>query len=236
MGTEPNTQDYLRKQVVLYLERKRHDAQTESFRRSIGSNFQDAAPAKTGKGKTSKGEGKGKGKDGGGGKGKGKTGSKGKDGSKGGKSKGKGKGGKPSAPVETGNNNKPDKPKRAPTPPPEPVAAAARGGKYNPKNKCFASSLGLCPYSHNPQLCKFAHEKLTAEERTFRDQWIAKQRKENKPIPWEVGRNLTIQNQVAPVPKGQGSGNEKQGQKPKMCRAHKAGTCKNGENCKFSHE
>ena len=239
MGTEPNTQEYLRKQVVLYLDRKRHDAQTESFRRGIGSSTQDAAPAKGGKGKskgkTSKGESKGKGKDSTGGKGKGKSGGSKEEKGKG-KSKGKGKGGKPTAPAETGT--KPDKPpKRAATPPPEPVAAAARGGRYNPKNKCFASSLGLCPFAHNPALCKFSHAKLTAEEKTFRDQWIEKQRKENKPIPWETGRNLTIQNQAAtPSPRGTNAAAQPKAKAKAKCKAYAKGSCKNGDACNYAHE
>ena len=203
MGVEPNAQEYLRKQVVLYLDRKRHDAQTESFRLNIGSEYREAAPAKgakgKGKSKGSKGEGKGKGKASTGGKGKGKGKSDG--GSKGGKGKGKSKGSKSnSAPVESGQDYRP---KRSGTPPPEPVVPVTRGGKYNPKNKCFASSLGRCPFAHDPSKCKFTHAKLTPEERTFRDQWIEMQKKNNKPIPWEVGREAPAQAHAAPSPRSE---------------------------------
>ena len=93
----------------------------------------------------------------------------------------------------------------------------------------------MCQYSHNPALCKFTHAELTAEEKTFRDQWIEKQKKENKPLPWEVGRNLTIQNQAA-TPRGTNAAAQPKAKAKAKCKAFAKGSCKNGDDCKFSHE
>ena len=236
LGTSPNCYKWLHDRVDAYLARKRYDAQTENHLKGLVQTH-DSAPAGKGKGKgkgKSDSKGKGKGSKGDGGKGK----SKGSKGDSKGKGKGKGKG-KPAAPAADDPKQKANgSNKRAQTPPPAPVVPAKAGGKYNPRNKCFASSLGLCKFQHDPSKCPFSHEKLNADERKFRDQWMDNQRKANKPIPWEEGRNLTIQNSTKPSVPSAAGGNGKKAEPKKIakCKAHAKGSCAYGNACRFAHE